>query len=374
MRATIKDIAAATGFSVTTISLVLNGKGYKISDETKNQILAKARELNYRPNQLAVSLVKRQSKTIGFIVPDISNVYFANMARAIDEACRENGWSVILCNTNDNYDRDREYIDLLADKGADGIVFIMAKDNTPEMAAEAAAFVESLGTADILDFNMGCPAPKIVKNGEGSALMRDPEKAYAILSAIRKAVKMPVTVKMRKGWDDSSVNVVEIAKLAEAAGVDAIAVHGRTREQFYTGRADWEIIGAVKRAVKVPVIANGDVRTFDDLDRIREVTGCDGVMIGRAAQGNPWIFRQFTHYLETGERLPGPTMQERAAVIMRHLDLLLKYKGDYVGPREMRKHATWYTRGIVHGAVLRDRFNKAVTREDFEEILDEYFR
>lgn len=147
--------------------------------------------------------------------------------------------------------------------------------NTPEMAAEAAAFVESLGTADIIDFNMGCPAPKIVKNGEGSALMRDPEKAYAILSAIRKAVKMPVTVKMRKGWDDSSVNVVEIAKLAEVAGVDAIAVHGRTREQFYTGRADWEIIGAVKRAVKVPVIANGDVRTFDDLDRIREVTGCD---------------------------------------------------------------------------------------------------
>ena len=144
MRATIKDIAAETGFSVTTISLVLNGKGYKISDETKNQILAKARELNYRPNQLAVSLVKRQSKTIGFIVPDISNVYFANMARAIDEACRENGWSVILCNTNDNYDRDREYIDLLADKGADGIVFIMAKDNTREMAAEEIDYLESI--------------------------------------------------------------------------------------------------------------------------------------------------------------------------------------------------------------------------------------
>ena len=143
MRATIKDIAAETGFSVTTISLVLNGKGYKISDETKNQILAKARELNYRPNQLAVSLVKRQSKTIGFIVPDISNVYFANMARAIDEACRENGWSVILCNTNDNYDRDSAYIDLLADKGADGIVFIMAKDNTREMAAEEIDYLDS---------------------------------------------------------------------------------------------------------------------------------------------------------------------------------------------------------------------------------------
>ena len=244
---------------------------------------------------------------------------------------------------------------------------------TPEMAAEAAAYVEELGMADILDFNMGCPAPKIVKNGEGSALLRDPERATAILTAIRKAVKMPFTVKMRIGWDESSINVVEMAKRAEAAGVDAITVHGRTREQFYRGHADWEKIGEVRRAVNIPVIANGDVRTYDDLDRIRAATGCEAVMVGRAAQGNPWIFRQLTHYLRTGERLPGPTMQERAAVIVRHLDLLLKYKGDYVGPREMRKHATWYTRGIVHGAILRDLFNKATTREDFLAILAEYF-
>ena len=244
---------------------------------------------------------------------------------------------------------------------------------SPEMAAEAATYVEALGTADILDFNMGCPAPKIVKNGEGSALMRDPDRATAILTAIRKAVKLPFTVKMRIGWDESSINVVELAKRAEAAGVDAITVHGRTREQFYRGHADWEKIGEVRCAVSVPVIANGDVRTYDDLDRIRDITGCEAVMIGRAAQGNPWIFRQLTHYLRTGERLPGPTMRERAAVIMRHLDLLLKYKGDYVGPREMRKHATWYTRGIVHGAILRDRFNKATTREDFVDILREYF-
>lgn len=244
---------------------------------------------------------------------------------------------------------------------------------TPEMAAEAAAYVEALGTADILDFNMGCPAPKVVKNGEGSALMRDPERATAILTAIRKAVKMPFTVKMRIGWDSEHINVGELAQRAEAAGVDAIAVHGRTREQFYAGHADWSQIAAVRRAVKIPVIANGDVRTYDDLDRIREATGCEAVMIGRAAQGNPWIFHQFTHYLRTGERLPGPTMHERAAVIVRHLDLLLKYKGDYVGPREMRKHATWYTRGIVHGAVLRDRFNKATTRDDFLAILREFF-
>lgn len=244
---------------------------------------------------------------------------------------------------------------------------------SPAMAAEAAAYVEELGTADILDFNMGCPAPKIVKNGEGSALMRDPERATAILTAIRKAVKMPLSVKMRIGWDESSINVVDLAKRAEAAGVDAITVHGRTREQFYRGHADWEKIGEVRRAVSIPVIANGDVRTYDDLDRIREVTGCEAVMVGRAAQGNPWIFRQLTHYLRTGERLPGPTMRERAEVIVRHLDLLLKYKGDYVGPREMRKHATWYTRGIVHGAILRDLFNKATTRENFLAILAEYF-
>ena len=269
--------------------------------------------------------------------------------------------------------KNERTLSMLASEPAERPLAMQIFAATPEMAAEAAAYVEQLGTADILDFNMGCPAPKIVKNGEGSALMRDPERATAILTAIRKAVKMPFTVKMRIGWDESSINVVDLAKRAEAAGVDAITVHGRTREQFYRGHADWEKIGEVRRAVSIPVIANGDVRTYDDLDRIREVTGCEAVMVGRAAQGNPWIFRQLTHYLRTGERLPGPTMQERAEVIVRHLDLLLKYKGDYVGPREMRKHATWYTRGIVHGAILRDLFNKATTREDFLAILAEYF-
>ena len=269
--------------------------------------------------------------------------------------------------------KNERTLSMLASEPAERPLAMQIFAATPEMAAEAAAYVEELGTADILDFNMGCPAPKIVKNGEGSALMRDPERATAILTAVRKAVKMPFTVKMRIGWDESSINVVDLAKRAEAAGVDAITVHGRTREQFYRGHADWEKIGEVRRAVSIPVIANGDVRTYDDLDRIREVTGCEAVMVGRAAQGNPWIFRQLTHYLRTGERLPGPTMRERAEVIVRHLDLLLKYKGDYVGPREMRKHATWYTRGIVHGAILRDLFNKATTRENFLAILAEYF-
>lgn len=269
--------------------------------------------------------------------------------------------------------RNERTLEMLKTEPAERPIAMQIFANTPEMAAEAAKYVEDLGVADILDFNMGCPAPKIVKNGEGSALMREPDKAFAILSAIRRAVRMPFTVKMRKGWDDAHVNVIEIARLAEAAGVDAIAVHGRTREQFYRDHADWEIIAEVKQAVKVPVIANGDVRSCEDLKKILAVTGADAVMIGRAAQGNPWIFRQLVHYMKTGESLPDPTMQERAEVILRHLDLLIRYKGDYAGPREMRKHATWYTRGIVHGAVLRDRFNKAAARQDFVDIIEEYF-
>lgn len=269
--------------------------------------------------------------------------------------------------------KNERTLSMLQSEAAERPLAMQIFANSPEIAAEAAAYVEELGCADILDFNMGCPAPKIVKNNEGSALMLDPAKAFAILQAIRKAVKLPFTVKMRKGWDDEHVNVVEMAKLAEAAGADAIAVHGRTREQFYRDKADWEIIAKVKKNVKIPVIANGDVRSCADLKAILEVTGADGVMVGRAAQGNPWIFKQLTHFLRTGEELPGPTMAERAEVILRHLDLLLKYKGDYVGPREMRKHATWYTRGITHGAILRDKFNKATTRADFAAIIKEYF-
>jgi tRNA-dihydrouridine synthase len=190
------------------------------------------------------------------------------------------------------------------------------------------------------------------------------------MQAVRKAVKMPVTVKMRKGWDNQHINVVDMAKLAEEAGMDAIAVHGRTREEFYRGQADWQIIADVKKSVSIPVIGNGDVRNCHDLAAMFEKTGCDAVMIGRAAQGNPWIFKQFKEFLQTGQEIAGPTIVERAELIYRHLDMLLAFKGEYIGPREMRKHATWYTKGLKYGAELRGLFNQAETRDDFKRILD----
>ena len=239
-----------------------------------------------------------------------------------------------------------------------------------DSVAKAAEYVASLGCADILDFNMGCPAPKVVKNHEGSAMLKNPENAYRVLKALVGAVDMPVTVKLRIGWDKDSINIMEMAQLAQEAGAAAIAIHGRTREQFYRDQADWQIIGRVRESLRIPVIANGDVRNVQDMIKIRQVTGCEAVMVGRAAQGNPWIFRQLTEYLRSGAVLPGPTMDERKEVIIRHLDMLLKFKGDYIGPREMRKHATWYTKGIKGSAELRCLFNQAVCRDDFLRILD----
>lgn len=243
--------------------------------------------------------------------------------------------------------------------------------SVPEELAEAARIVEASG-ADIIDFNMGCPVPKIVNNGEGSALMKNPKLAHAILAAMVKAVKIPVTVKFRAGWDDNHRNAVEIAKAAEAAGVSAVAVHGRTRQQFYEGKADWQIIADVKRAVSVPVFGNGDIFTVADGLKMREETGCDGLMIGRGADGNPWLFRELAAVLAGKAQPVKPTLEERLAQAAEHLKMLIDYKGEYISVKEMRRHISAYLKGMPHAAEFRGRFHKVDTKEQFLELLAEY--
>lgn len=238
----------------------------------------------------------------------------------------------------------------------------------PESMSAAAKIVAQIG-ADIVDINMGCPTPKIVKNGEGSALMRSPELAYKIMAAVVESVTVPVTVKIRKGWDDKTVNAVQIAQLAEKAGVSAIAVHGRTREQFYAGTADWDIITQVKQSVAIPVIGNGDIKSPQDAEKMLQITGCDAVMIGRAAQGNPWLIGSIVNYLATGLIMPGPSVADRKEMVMRHFDMLVGLKGEYIGIREMRRHAVWYTKGIPFAAEFRAKFNQAESRNDFLAVL-----
>ncbi|MEM5767018.1 MAG: tRNA dihydrouridine synthase DusB [Bacillota bacterium] len=241
----------------------------------------------------------------------------------------------------------------------------------PATMAEAAKIVAATGV-DMIDINMGCPTPKIVKNGEGAALMRTPDLAYAIICAVVDAVDKPVTVKIRAGWDAQHRNAVEIARLAERAGAQAVAVHGRTREQFYTGKADWQVIGEVKSAVSIPVIGNGDIHNPQDAKRMLAETGCDAVMVGRAAQGNPWIFPEIISYLTRGYLLNPPDMSDKIAVFWRHFTMLIQDKGEYVAVREMRKHAAWYTKGYPHAAKYRVLFNQADTREDFRRIFHKW--
>ena len=222
---------------------------------------------------------------------------------------------------------------------------------------------------DILDINMGCPVPKIVNNGEGSALMKNPRLAGEIIEKTVKAIKKPVTVKIRKGFDDEHVNAVEMAKVAQESGAAAVAVHGRTREQFYSGKADWDIIRQVKEAVSIPVIGNGDLLTAEDVIAMKEQTGCDGFMIGRGAQGNPWIFEQILHYFKTGEHKRKPSVEEVTDMILRHARMMLDFKGEYIGIREIRKHAAWYTAGYPNSAKLRVAINAVESYEELEKLL-----
>lgn len=216
---------------------------------------------------------------------------------------------------------------------------------------------------EILDINMGCPAPKVVKNGDGSALMGNPKLAEEVMKAVVKNSTKPVTLKIRKGWDDQSINAVEIAKIAEQSGISAVAIHGRTREQYYSGKADWDIIKEIKDAISIPVIGNGDVFEIEDAINMLEKTNCDAIMIGRGAQGNPWIFNRINHYMETGEILPKPTAEEKINTAIEHMKLAVEEHGEYVAVREMRKHIGWYIKGLKNSARYRDEINKLTDSE-----------
>jgi len=254
----------------------------------------------------------------------------------------------------------------------EGVVSLQLFGSEPQVMAEMAKRIEERPFA-ILDLNMGCPVPKIVGNGEGSALMKNPVLTGRIIEAVAKATAKPVTVKIRKGFDDTCINAVEIAHIAQESGAAAVTVHGRTREQYYSGEADWECIAEVKSKVNIPVIGNGDVTSDERARQLLDKTGCDGVMIGRASRGNPWIFREAVHFLNTGEKLAAPTREEKRRMVLRHAELMTEWKGEYVAVREMRKHVSWYITGLPNSARLRGQINSMESMEELRRSVELIF-
>lgn len=304
-----------------------------------------------------------------------NNLILAPMAGVTDLPfrllCKEQGAGLIcteMVSAKAIYFKNKNTESLMEIDERERPVSLQLFGSEPDLMAEIARQIEPRNF-DILDINMGCPVPKVVNNGEGSALMKNPKLVHEIVSKVSRAIQKPVTVKIRKGFTEDSVNAVEIAKILEDAGAAAVAVHGRTREQYYSGQADWEIIRKVKEAVSIPVIGNGDVDSPQKAEALVKETGCDGIMIGRAVQGNPWLFSRILHYQKTGEVLPGPGMEEVKEMILRHAKMQLEYKGDYTGMREMRKHVAWYTTGMPHSASVRRMVNEVESYEQLVELV-----
>lgn len=289
--------------------------------------------------------------------------------------CKEQGAGLLcmeMVSAKAIYYGNKNTEELMEIRPEECLVSLQLFGSDADIMAEMAKKIEERPFA-ILDINMGCPVPKVVNNREGSALMKNPKLVEEIVTKVSRAISKPVTVKIRKGFDEEHLNAVEIAKIAEASGAAAVAVHGRTREQYYSGKADWECIRAVKEAVKIPVIGNGDVVDALSAKALIEQTGCDGVMIGRAAEGNPWIFREVVHYLETGELLERPSREEVLTTIRRHARLQLDIKGEYTGVREMRKHLAWYSTGYPNSAKFRQMINSMETMEELMQGIDRIF-
>lgn len=306
-----------------------------------------------------------------------NNLILAPMAGVTDlpfrMLCKEQGAGLIcmeMVSAKAILYQNKNTEELLAINPSEHPVSLQLFGSDPDIISEIAKQIEER-PFDILDINMGCPVPKIVNNGDGSALMKNPVLAGEIIEKTVKAIQKPVTVKIRKGFDDAHVNAVEMAHIAQESGAAAVAVHGRTREQFYMGKADWDIIRQVKDAVSIPVIGNGDIRTAEDVIAMSRQTGCDGFMIARGAEGNPWIFSQILHYFKTGEKLPGPGFEEVTRMLLRHAKMQLELKGEHTGIREIRKHAAWYTAGYPNSARLRGRINEVENLTQLEELFRE---
>lgn len=288
--------------------------------------------------------------------------------------CKEQGCDILyteMVSAKAIYYKNRNTEPLMMYEPEEHPIGLQLFGSEPDIMAEMAARVQERGY-DFIDINMGCPVPKVVNNNEGSALMKQPALVGRIVSAMVKAVDVPVTVKMRKGFDENHINAVEIAKVVEESGGAAVAVHGRLRSEYYSGHADWDIIRQVKEAVSIPVIGNGDLTTPEDIIRMREQTGCDAFMIGRGAKGNPFIFSMMKTYFEEGTLPEPPSLSEVVDMMLRHARMMVEYKGEFTGIHEMRKHAAWYTTGCPHSSRLRSEVNRVETYEELRELLLSY--